>query len=424
MSLWGGLETRKTVTSLSRTSLSSLLFTTGVEDASVSPEGSMSSTAVFAAIRNISSGVGQIPLHLYRRLDDRNRRSARDHYLFEMFHDRPNPEMTSQEFREWLTAQMLLHGSAFAEIEFAGGRPVALWPLFSRDVSMMQDKSGQMLYRVTSTKGSAVLSPKNILHLKGFSSGGVLGIPGLSRCSGAVGLGLTLERFARKFFSNGISPSGVLSHPGELGDDAQARLKKQVDDKNSGLDNAFRSLILEEGMTWTQIGVDPKSAQALESRTFAILDVCRIFDIPPHRLMELTRATFSNIGVQGEEYLKFTLDPHLRRWESRLWLDVIPEADKKEYFVEFLREGFLRLDFEKRMNGYSIALDRGVFTRNEVRAMENRNPIPGGDLAMVPMNMVIIGEDGKVVQSTVPEPEPEAPVEDPAADHPKNDGEK
>ena len=362
----------------------------GVE---VTPDTSLSYSAVFACVRVIAEDVSSLSLMLYRRLA-RGKERAVEHPLYRLLHDMPNPEMTSQELRETLTGHVALWGNGYAEIERdRGGRVMGLWPL-RPDRMRVRRERGRLVYEYRVGGETVTLDGARVMHLRGLGGNGIVGYSPIALQRNAVGLGLATEEFGARFFANGARPGLVLSHPGQLPPAAQENLRQSWSQQHEGLSRAHRIAVLEEGMTITQIGIPPEDAQFLETRRFQALEIARIFRVPPHMIGDLERATFSNIEHQAIQYVDGTLLPWLRRWEMRIGADLLSEAEKKTLFAEHLVDGKLRGDTVTRYQAYMTGRQGGWLSVNDIRERENMNPVVGGDEYLQPLNMVAAGEQG------------------------------
>ena len=353
----------------------------------VTPTTALTNTAVLAAVRVLAESVASLPLIVYERLE-RGKQRAPQHWLYPLLHDAPNPEMTAFEWRELGMVHLALWGNFYNEIELSNsGRPLALWPLRPDRMTMLRD-GGELVYRVDLQDGQAVeLGAERVFHVRGMGSDGLKGYSLISLARQAIGLGLAAEEFGARFFGNGAVPGIVLQHPGVLGGEAYERLRNSWNERHQGLENAQRAAILEEGMTVEKIGIPPEDAQFLATRQFQVVEVARIFRIPPHLLMDLERATFSNIEQQSIEFVVQTLRPWLVRWEQAIAARLQTPADRQRYFAEFLIDGLLRGDTVSRYQAYSIGRQWGWLSANEIRELENANPVDGLDEYLVPMNM-------------------------------------
>ena len=358
----------------------------------VTPDSSLTYSAVFACVRVIAEDVSSLSLLLYRRLA-RGKERAVEHPLYRLLHDMPNPEMTSQELRETLTGHVSLWGNGYAEIERdRAGRVTALWPL-RPDRMRVRRTQGRLVYEYRLADTTVTLDAAQVMHLRGLGSNGIVGYSPVALQRNAVGLGLATEEFGSRFFANGARPGLVLSHPGQLSPAAQDNLRESWSRKHEGLSQAHRIGILEEGMTITQIGIPPEDAQFLETRRFQALEIARIFRVPPHMIGDLDRATFSNIEHQAIQYVDGTLLPWLRRWEMRIWADLLSDQERAQLFAEHLLDGKLRGDTLTRYQAYMTGRQGGWLSVNDIRERENMNPVEGGDEYLQPLNMTPVGEE-------------------------------
>ncbi len=378
-------------------SLGSIETAAGV---SVTPGTALQCTAVYACVRILAETVASLPLHVYRRLPDDGKERAPDHPLYGVLHDTANPEMTSFMLRETMMGHLLLWGNAYAELELTpGGQVVALWP-WRPDRVRMERVNGQLWYvvRLPEWLGNVDLGVPawRMLHVRGLSTNGLNGLSPIAMARQAIGLSLATEEFGARFFSNGARPSVVLQHPKQLSDEAYKNIQRSWESRHQGLERAHRVGILEEGMTLQQLGIPPEDAQFLETRRFQLNEICRIYRVPPHMVGDLERATFSNIEHQAIEFVIHTVRPWLVRWEQELMRALFTAPEREKYFAEFLVDGLLRGDTQSRYASYATARQNGWMSANDIRRLENQNPIPGGDVYLVPLNMIpadMVGEN-------------------------------
>lgn len=364
----------------------------------LSPDKALEATAVLACVRVLAESVAMLPLPVYRRLDDGGKQRAPDHYLYPLLHTAPNPEMTSFTFRETLMGHVLTWGNGYAEVEFnRGGGINALWPL-RPDKMKVTREGGRLQYKYTLPKkfGEEIktLDAGQILHVRGLGFDGLMGYSPISLAKQAIGMVLATEEFGARFFGNGARPGMVLKHPGELEDTDYKRLKDSWAARYQGLENAHRVAILEEGMEIQEIGIPPEDAQFLETRKFQLNEIARMYRVPPHMIGDLERATFSNIEQQSLEFVNYSLMPWLVRWEQEISLRLFTAAERERLFVEFLVAGLLRGDITSRYTAYATSRQWGWMSANDVRRLENMNPIPDGDIYMMPLNMVPASQAG------------------------------
>ena len=371
---------------------------------SVTERSAMQMTAVYACVRILSEAVAGLPLHFYRYKEDGSKEKAIDSNLYHLLHDEPNPEMSSFVFRETLMTHLLLWGNAYAQIIRNGkGEIIALYPLMPNKMSVDRDENGKLYYTYTRSDcepntmngSSVVLEPKDVLHIPGLGFDGLVGYSPIAMAKNAIGLAIATEEFGSKFFANGAAPSGVLEHPGTIKDPTRVREAWQSQFGGSG--NSGKVAVLEEGMKYTPISISPEQAQFLETRKFQINEIARIFRVPPHMVGDLEKSSFSNIEQQSLEFVKYTLDPWVVRWEQSLSRSLLSEDEKKRYFFKFNLEGLLRGDYQSRMNGYAIARQNGWMSANDIRELEDLDklsPEQGGDLYLVNGNMLPLEKAG------------------------------
>lgn len=349
----------------------------------------------FAGINVISGDLASLPLITYERLD-RGKRRATDHPLYELLHDAPNPLMTSLAFRQTLQGHALTWGTGYAEIVRERGRVVALWPLRPDRMKPEIKRTGpgemQLVYKYTDNVNGirATLLPDEVLTVSGLGGDGIRGWSVVRLARESIGLGIATEKFGGTWFGNGSRPGGYLKHPGELGDAAYKRLKAGFENRHRGLDNANRVAILEEGMEWQQVGIPPEDAQFLETRRFGVNDMARWLRLPPHKIGDLERATFSNIESQQLDYVTSALRVWFVAWEQAIKMRLLGQTERGRYFVEHLADALLRGDLKSRYDAYSVGRNGGWLSADDINEMENRNPLPDGrgQVYLVPLNMV------------------------------------
>ena len=377
---------------------------------SVTERSAMQMTAVYSCVRILAEAVAGLPLHLYRCKDSGGKEKATDHPLYLLLHDEPNPEMSSFVFRETLMTHLLLWGNAYAQIIRNGkGEVVALYPLMPNKMTVDRDANGQLYYQYTRSneeaptmKGTTVnLHPSDVLHIPGLGFDGLVGYSPIAMAKNAIGMAIACEEYGAKFFANGAAPGGVLEHPGTIKDPQRVRESWQSTFGGSG--NANKIAVLEEGMKYTPIGISPEQAQFLETRKFQINEIARIFRVPPHMVGDLEKSSFSNIEQQSLEFVKYTLEPWVTRWEQTIQRSLLSTGEKSCYFVKFNLEGLLRGDYQSRMNGYATARQNGWMSANDIRELENLDRIPaeeGGDLYLINGNMLPLKEAGAFADTT------------------------
>lgn len=378
----------------------------------VNERSAMQMTAVYSCVRILSEAVASLPLQFYRYTDTGSKEKAVDHPLYFLLHDEPNSEMTSFVFRETLMTHLLLWGNAYSQIIRNGkGEIVALYPLMPDRMTVDRDKQGRLYYEYTVYDGDDVnvrngtdanvsgktvrLHPSDVLHIPGLGFDGLVGYSPIAMAKNAIGLAIAAEEYGAKFYANGATPSGILEHPGTLKDPSRVRESWQA--TFGGSSNANKVAVLEEGMKYTPISIAPNEAQFLETRKFQIDEIARIFRVPPHMVGDLDKSSFSNIEQQSLEFVKYTLDPWVARWEQSMVRALLTPEEKKRYFFKFNVDGLLRGDYQSRMNGYATARQNGWMSANDIRELENMDRIPeelGGNLYLVNGNMTKLQDAG------------------------------
>ena len=378
-----------------RTSGSNYAFFMGgtTSGKAVTERSAMQMTAVYSCVRILSEAVAGLPLHLYKYTDSGGKAMALDHSLYRLLHDEPNPEMSSFVFRETLMTHLLLWGNAYAQIIRNGKNEiVALYPLMPNKMSVDRDENGRLYYTyyrgsdeaIKNKEFAVTLQPSDVLHIPGLGFDGLVGYSPIAMAKNAIGMAIACEEYGAKFFANGAAPGGVLEHPGTIKDPQRVRESWQSTFGGSG--NANKIAVLEEGMKYTPIGISPEQAQFLETRKFQINEIARIFRVPPHMVGDLEKSSFSNIEQQSLEFVKYTLDPWVIRWEQSIQRSLLNSEEKKKYFAKFNVEGLLRGDYQSRMNGYAIGRQNGWMSANDIREKEDMNMLSeeeGGNLYLV-----------------------------------------
>ena len=359
----------------------------------VGPDTALTLSCYYAAIRSIAEDCAKLPLILYKRLEPRGKERATAHRLYHLLHAAPNPDMTSMTFRETMTLHAIGWGNGYAEIVRADdGSAQAMWPIDPRRVRIERDDDKQIQYVVSPAgDGTAVtLAAKDMLHLHGLGFDGLTGYSVARLARESIGAALAAEQHGASLFANSSRPSGVLCHPGEIGEEGVKALRDGWESMYKGSENAHKTAILEDGVEFKPIGLPNKDAQWIESREFMVSELCRWLRIPPHKIGHLIDATYSNIESQSREYVVDCLQPWLVRWEQEIARKLIPA--RSPLFAEHLVDGLLRGDTETRYNAYASAINAGWMSRNEARVLENLNPADGLDEFLVPLNTGSVGE--------------------------------
>ena len=388
----------------------SFLFGRTTAGKPVNENTAMQTTAVYACVRILAEAIASLPLHVYKYKDGGGKELVIDHPLYQVLHDEPNSEMTSFVFRETLMSHLLIWGNAYAQIIRDGsGRVLELYPLLPNKIDVQRDERGEIYYvysRNTDENpnfkdhGQIVLKKEDVLHIPALGYDGLIGYSPIAMAKNAVGMTLACEEYGASFFANGANPGGVLEHPGVLKD--PGRVRESWNSVYRGSSNAGKVAVLEEGMHYQQIGIPPEEAQFLETRKFQLNEIARLYRIPPHMVGDLEKSSFNNIEQQSLEFVKYTLDPWVIRWEQALQKALLLPGEKGKVIIKFNVDGLLRGDYASRMQGYATGRQNGWFSTNDIREMENLNPISdeeGGNLYLVNGSMTKLCDAGAFATS-------------------------
>ena len=381
------------------------IFNSSSSGKSVSQTSALSVTAVYSCVRILSEAIAGLPLHTYKCKSNGGKEKAIDHPLYFILHDEPNPEMTSFVFRETMMSHLLLWGNAYAQILRNGkGDVIALYPLVPNRMTVDRASNGRIYYTYSTSdddnpklksKGQVYLKSEDVLHIPGLGFDGLVGYSPIAMARNAIGMAMACEEYGAKFFANGASPSGVLEHPSTIKN--PDKLRESWNSLFKGSSNSHQIAVLEEGLKYQPISISPNEAQFLETRKFQINEIARIFRIPPHMIGDLEKSSFSNIEQQSLEFVKYTLDPWVTRWEQSICRRLFKDSEKAKYFVKFNVDGLLRGDYQSRMNGYATGRQNGWLSANDIRELENMNQIPdelGGNLYLVNGSMTKLEDAG------------------------------
>ena len=353
----------------------------------------MSFSAVFACNRVLSETLASCPIMLYEKDDKGNRRQVTDTAEYGVLHYAPNAEMTPVQFKEFGMTNINLGGNFIAQKVFnMHGELLELRPIAWDRVRIDIDKTtGRLLYFIDGKQEAKTRD--EILHIPGLTLDGYVGITPLTYAALTIDIGLSQDKFERNFYHNRASSSGIFQYPNELSDEAFQRLKKDIKKNYTGLSNAGVPMILEGGGQFKEITMKLTDAQFLESKRFRIEDVCRIFRVPLHLVQDLTRSTNNNIEHQSLEFIVYTMLPWFKKWEENLNLQLLSkESRRKNRYFEFNISGLLRGDIKSRYEAYAQGRQWGWLSVNDIRRLENMNPIDNGDRYLEPLNMSEAGK--------------------------------
>lgn len=363
----------------------------------VSPDSAMQLSAVFACVQVRAQTLAALPLKLIERSKAGDKIPAVAHPLYRILSVSPHPQLTRFEFIEMMSGHLDLRGNAYAQIVRNGaGDIVRLVPLHPDRVTVRRspkfaaDGTRPLLYDVTNPGfegGQATLTEFEMLHLRELSGDGVLGYSRIKLACDTLGLALAADEHAGRMFANGARPAGVLEHPGKLGDAGAKNLRDSWQAIHGGVANTGKVAILEEGLKFHEIGLSNEDAQLLQTRKFSRSEIASIFRVPPHKIGDLEKATFSNIEQQSIEFVQDCMLPTCVRWEQRLGLSLLSVEEQARYFAQFNLAGLLRGDMKSRYEAFAIGRTNGWLSANEIREVEDMNRIKGGDTYLTPLNM-------------------------------------
>jgi HK97 family phage portal protein len=365
------------------------------DDASDNPidtNTAMKYSAVSACVRVLSETFASVPIILYKKTPD-GREPVTDNDTYRILHSRPNSEMAPFGFNETLMANFCIAGNCVCEKQFnAGGQLVGIYPYPHTAVTIKRDDSGVLKYEIHGKYETRNLTRAQVLHIPNLGFDGVIGLSPISYAAQTIKLGLSYETYGVNFYKNGAAPSGTFEHPGTLTQPAYDRLYEDVKKNYTGLKNSGVPMILEEGMKWQQVTINPVDAQLIESKYFQIEDICRIYRVPQHLVNKLDRSTFNNIEHQSLEFVMYTMLPIYKRFEDNINSQLLTPAERDQgLYFEYKIDGLLRGDAQSRATAYATGRQWGWLSVNDIRRLENMSPISNGDRYLEPANMTEAG---------------------------------
>ena len=372
-------------------------------------------SAFWNAITLISGTTASLPLNLMQK-QDKTRRIADEKRVYTVMHDQANPWMTAMAFRETMMSHILTWGNGYAEIVRNGfGEIIALWPISPDRITKMEMKDGELIYTIQVPLSEQVTLPRaQILHIPGLGYDGYQGYSVVAMARKSIGLGMAMETFGARYFGAGTHPDLILSHPNALSEPARKNIKDSFIEYNSGLSQSHRLMLLEEAMTVEKIGIPPNESQFLESRVFEVSEIARWFNLPPHKLKDLSKSSFNNIESEQISFVTDSILPWLIRLEQNYKMQLLTPREQKELFYwHHVVEGLLRGNAKDRALYYKIMRNIGAITANEVRAKENMDPDPNplADELWVMMNMVPLSQYEEFMKSKINQSNPSEPSE-------------
>ena len=388
-------------------------FFKGIADSGkfVDERSSMQVSAIYACVRILSEAVASLPLGMYSKDTNGIQIKATDHPLYRIIHDEPNDEMSSYSWREVSMVHVLLWGNAYSQIlRDNRGQICGLYPLMPDRMKVDRDQRKKLYYEYTESEGdpdsikktTTIFRPEQILHIPGLGFDGILGYSTVAMAKNIIGMTQACEEYGSKFFKNGAYPGGVLEHPGTL--ENPEKVRESWNKAFGGSSNAGKVAVLEEGMKYQPISFSPEQSQLSATRAYQLNEIARIFRIPPHMLGDLTKASYASIEQQSIEFVKYTLDPWLSRWEQAMCRRLLSDEEKDKYYFKFNVDGLLRGDFNSRMQSYAIGRQNGWLSANDIRRLEDMDMIPeedGGDLYLVNGNMAKLEDAGLAYEAGV-----------------------
>lgn len=373
-------------------------------DGPVTTSSALQIATVFTCARVLSESVMMLPLEIRQRQADGGSRRATEHAAFALLHDLPNPEMTAAEVRQTAMGHLAQWGNAYLQkIPDGAGRWVELWPLRPDRMAVDRGPDGQLIYQYRNSANKLlVFKSWEIMHIRGLSPDGLIGYSPIGMARRTFDTQARMDQYQDSFYANGARPGMVLKHPGKLSDKAYSRLLESWEDRHQGAINANKLAILEEGMAAEDIGIPQSDAQFLESKKFSRAEICALFRVPAHMANDMDSATFASLEQVSLEFVIYSLTPWLVLWEQAISRDLLTPADRRTYYAKHKLQSLLRGDNASRSAFYSTGLQWGYFSINDVRELEDLNPVKGGDTYFVPLNMVPL--DQAIKGAGVPAP--------------------
>jgi len=358
----------------------------------------MKYSAVFACNKVLAETFACMPAILYKKSKNGEREITNDLAIYDILHNAPNDEMSPFNFKESSMTSLNLGGNTVSErLVNSKGKLVGLYPYEHSLVTISRDSSTKkLIYTIKGGTIPKILTRDQVFHVPNLSLNGIVGLSPITYAANAIWLGISYEQFGVNFYKNGANPSGSFENPNELGEEAFNRLKKQLKENYTGLKNTGTPMLLEGGLKFNPHTINPIDAQLLESKSFQVEDICRIYRVPQHLVQLLGHSTNNNIEHQSLEFVMYTMLPIFKRFEENINMQLLTPAERKAgYYIEFNISGLLRGDITTRSTYYAQGRQWGWLSVNDIRKLENMPSITNGDVYMQPLNM---GEAGKIQQ--------------------------
>jgi HK97 family phage portal protein len=365
-----------------------------VSNVVVNEDTALKLSAVWACVRLLAETVGGLPVNCYRNNPDGSRELDNSHPLAVLFNGKPNKYQNHVEFFETMTMQLALHGNAYAVIQKTGGRIISLMPMMAEQMEVTLLTDGSVVYRYVDGANVTVFAPESIWHIK-LMSNGIVGLSPLAYARTAIGVGIASEDRVKALAKNGFKPTGILTIDKLLKPEQRTAIRQQFADLAEGGDDPLR--VLEAGMQYQQISMNPKDVQLLETRRFQIEDIARFFGVPSVLINDTSASTVWGSGVEQivQGFYKLGLRPYLERYEASIKNNLLIPNDRSRFDFEFDFAALLRGDEKTRFNTYKEAVLNGLKTINECRRIEGLPSIEGGDIAYMQGQMTPITDLGR-----------------------------
>lgn len=378
----------------------------------VTQQTALQLSAVWGCVRLLAETISTLPLMVYKI--DRSGKSsvAYGDALYTILHDAPNDEMTAVDFWEAQLASILLWGNSYALREMTGGTLTALIPLRPEIMAVTRNQAGAIIYRYALPSGIVDYTEDDIFHISGFSLDGIVGLSPIAFARNSMGAAIAIEEAAAVTFSRGMRPGGALTMDQVLKPDQRDQVRDGIMAKFSGAMNGGQTMLLEGGMKYQQITMNPEDAQMLQSRAFAVEELCRWYRVPPFMIGYTEKTTSWGTGLEQQNigFLTYSLRPYLKRIEQQITRSLIPSNMRATRYAEFNLDGLLRADSAGRAALYASAAQNGWMTRNEIRAKENQpaSDAANADALTVQSNLLPLDKLGQSMSAQTP-PEPPKP---------------
>jgi HK97 family phage portal protein len=359
-----------------------------------SPDNVVSNLAVAHRCISLRSELlASVPLHLYRRTADGGRERATDSPLYDVLHDISNPLHSAYEARELLIRNLDYFGNSYARIERnARGQVTALWPFRQGDISVELLPTGRLRFRAFDGRRTEILLQEEILHLRGPSRDGMLGLSPITLARGALTLALGQTQTAQGMSDNALRPSAALSYPDRLSQDQKEKMRADAAALYAGPEKAGGLVVADGGAKFEKLAFSAEDSQFLEQRKLSNEDVARIFNCPPTSVGLLDRATYSNVEQESKSLVQNCLAPLAARIEAAMMRCLLTDVSRRSYYISHDLDSLLRGAQKDRFDAYRIARESGIYSANDCRRMENEPPVgPEGNILHMPANWIALG---------------------------------